>query len=391
MNTQKLNETLHLLDLFRNEKRFMLAYSGGKDSTLVSILFFRWLSMRGLTGKEVNVIHNDTQSELDILENWARDFMNQFCKAIEDSGNICQKLFSIPFQNFFVKTIILGYPAPSFAFRWCVNHLKIIPNKEMIKKLSGKKFILITGHREKESSTRASIIKNNSLTSCPLSGYSCNSSFFIKLDIKNGIKVMPIKDWTVNEVWEYLGTVKDFDLSGLYVLYNGNPEARYGCWHCTLVKIQKNIYNLPDNYYYLEALRIIYRAISDIEIFREKKEWGYSKLGPLNALGRGIMLKLFPIAEKYSGKRFYGLDEYKIENYSLRELFYEIDPNKADEILQKIKFRTRNNRFVSIKTLREIKINEYMLDKIYEYIKRNIAYNILEIRGNYVEKLLNEI
>ena len=69
MNTQKLNETLHLLDLFRNEKRFMLAYSGGKDSTLVSILFFRWLSMRGLTGKEVNVIHNDTQSELDILEN----------------------------------------------------------------------------------------------------------------------------------------------------------------------------------------------------------------------------------------------------------------------------------------------------------------------------------
>ncbi|QXJ30589.1 hypothetical protein [Saccharolobus shibatae] len=124
---------------------------------------------------------------------------------------------------------------------------------------------------------------------------------------------------------------------------------------------------------------------------RPKKEWGYSKLGPLNALGRGFLLKLFPITEKYSGKRFYGLDEYKIEDYSLRELFYEIDPDKADNIIQKIKFRTKGNRFISIKTLRIMEINRYMIDKIYEYIKRNIAYNILEIRGTYTEKLLNEI
>ncbi|QXJ33625.1 phosphoadenosine phosphosulfate reductase domain-containing protein [Saccharolobus shibatae] len=387
----KLIETFRIFDLLKNENRFVLAYSGGKDSTLVSILLLRWLYSRKLSGKEVYIIHNDTQSELDILETWARDFMNQFCRAVEDTGNICQKLFSTPTQNFFVKTIVLGYPAPSFAFRWCVNHLKIIPNKEIIKKFSNKPFILITGHREDESVARASIIKKNSLTSCPLSDYSCNSSFFMNLDVKNGVKIMPIKNWTANEVWQYLATVNDFDLSGLYLLYNGNSEARYGCWHCTLVKIQKNIYNLPDNYYYLEALRIIYRAISDIDIFREKKEWGYSKLGPLNALGRGFLLKLFPITEKYSGKRFYGLDEYKIEDYSLRELFYEIDPDKADNIIQKIKFRTKGNRFISIKTLRIMEINRYMIDKIYEYIKRNIAYNILEIRGTYTEKLLNEI
>ena len=393
----KILETFSVMDMLKLEKTFAIAFSGGKDSTLLSILVYDWLRERGIKGKKIVFVHNDTQSELDILEDYARYFLNKICGLIRETGNECNIMFTVPAHNFYWRVIVAGYPAPNFIFRWCVNHLKVLPNKEAMRELVERygRVVLLTGHREDESSVRASIIKNNSV--CDTSTQSCNSSFFLRYDVKDVVKVMPIRHWTLDDVWEFLGKVKDkFGLDPLYELYGDNKVARYGCWHCTLVKIQKNIYNLPARYYYLEGARIIYRVVSDLEEMRMVKSWGRTKLGPLNAIGRGVMLKVFPVVEELSGMRLYGLDEAKIDGYSLREVFYELDPEKANELIQRssngMRLVDKARRLVPIEKIREVKVCEEMKERIVQAAELNDAYKVLSVKGKeYFLDILNKI
>ena len=382
---RKILETFGVLDLLRTERNFAIAFSGGKDSTLLSILVYKWLVERGVKGKRVIFVHNDTQSELDILEDYVRSFLHRVCTLIKETGNECDILFTVPTHNFYWRVIVAGYPAPNFLFRWCVNHLKVMPNKTAMKELVEKygRVVLLTGHREDESTVRASIIKNNSV--CDASSQSCNSSFFLRYEVKDVVKVMPIRHWTLIDVWEFLGKVKDeFGLDPLYELYGGNMMARYGCWHCTLVTIQKNIYNLPERYFYLEGARIIYRVVSDMEEMRMTKSWGRTKLGPLNATGRGIMLRMFPVVEELSKMRLYGLDEAKIDGYSLREIFYELEPEKANKLIVKSAEGIRlvgKDRVIPIEKIREMRVTEEMREKMVKVAESNVAFKYLIDKG----------
>ncbi|BCU70059.1 phosphoadenosine phosphosulfate reductase family protein [Stygiolobus caldivivus] len=391
----KISETYRLLDLLKLEKNFAVAFSGGKDSTLLSILLYKWLRERGVKGKKIIFVHNDTSSELDILEEYARSFLNKICGLIKETGNDCEVIFTVPEHNFYWRVIVAGYPAPNFIFRWCVNHLKVLPNKNALNDLVERygKIVLLTGHREDESASRARIIKSNSV--CGAGEMSCNSSFFLKVDVKNVTKAMPIRNWGLDEVWEFLDDVREeFGLNPLFELYGGNKRARYGCWHCTLVKIQKNIYNLPPPYLYLEGARIIYRVVSDIEEMRLRKDWGRTKLGPLNVLGRAVMLKLFPVVEELSGKRLYGLDEEYLGSYTLREVFYELEPAKSNLLIEKSAkgLRDRKNRLIPIEKIREATVPKDVKDKITDTAKNNVAYAFLSIRGEkYFYEILDRI
>lgn len=395
MLQSRIEETFRVLDLLKFERNFVIAFSGGKDSTLLSILFYKWLKERGVKGKNVIFIHNDTLSELPVLEDYVRDFLSRICKLISETGNNCEIAYTKPQHNFYWRVIVAGYPAPTFIFRWCVNHLKIIPNKTKMKELIDKygNIVLLTGHREEESISRARSISRN--TVCPIGEMSCNSSFFLRIDVNGARKVMPIKDWKVDEIWEFLDEVKDeMQLKGLYVLYGGNKESRYGCWHCTLVKVQKNIYNLPPNYLYLEGLRILYRVVSDLEEMRVKKNWGRTKLGPLNAIGRGVMLKAFPVTERLSGLRFYGLDEELINGYSLREIFYSLDGATADKLIMESAkgLKDRYNRVISIEKIRNVEISSELREKIEKNAVNNFAYSVLSLHDSkFFTDILDEI
>jgi DNA sulfur modification protein DndC len=392
---QKIKESYKVLDLFMMEKNISIAFSGGKDSTLLCILVYNWLRDRNIKGKNIIIIHNDTLSELDLLENYARSFMSKICELIKETGNECEVLITRPEHNFYWRVIVAGYPAPNFMFRWCVNHLKVIPNKTALNLISKKngRIVLLTGHREDESSARAKIIKRDSV--CPLGEMSCNSSFFLKVDIQNTVKVMPIKNWTLDDVWNYLELVKEvYGLDMLFEIYGGNKVARYGCWHCTLVKIQKNIYNLAQDYLYLEGGRILYRIISDMPEMRMTKNWGRTTLGPLNELGRAVMLKAFPIIEKLSGKRLYGLDEEYIGDYSLREIFYQLNAEKANELIKisAKNLKNKDSRVIEINKIREAKIGSKLKDNIMKLAHNYEAYRILAIRSeDYFNKILDLI
>jgi 3'-phosphoadenosine 5'-phosphosulfate sulfotransferase (PAPS reductase)/FAD synthetase len=84
---EKILETFSVLDSLKHEKNFAIAFSGGKDSTILSILIYEWLRSRDMKGKRVIFVHNDTLSELDVLEGYARSFLEKICGLVKDSGN----------------------------------------------------------------------------------------------------------------------------------------------------------------------------------------------------------------------------------------------------------------------------------------------------------------
>jgi DNA sulfur modification protein DndC len=140
-------------------------------------------------------------------------------------------------------------------------------------------------------------------------------------------------------------------------------------------------------YGYVEALRLIYKAVSDIKDLRVPKTGGYSKLGPLTPLARSIVYNLVPIVEEKSGHRFYGLDETYIGDATLREIFYIMPEEKADRVVRSV---DDTNRWIGMRHLRNIEkiLYQQVEDKIIEKIKE---YDHLGVVTRFAEELLNQL
>ena len=104
----KVHETFSVFDGLKDRKNFVIAFSGGKDSTLLSILFYEWLRNRGQKGKNVFFVHNDTESEFDVLEDYAEKFLHEICAKINESGNVCVDYITKPRGNFYWRSIFLS-------------------------------------------------------------------------------------------------------------------------------------------------------------------------------------------------------------------------------------------------------------------------------------------
>ncbi|MEM4438736.1 MAG: phosphoadenosine phosphosulfate reductase family protein [Pyrobaculum sp.] len=355
-------------------KNFVVAYSGGKDSTAVAIFLYQWVA-REKPNISVTLLYNDTLSEVNSLESWVRQFMNDYIKKARQHVEASYKIVTPePVKTFFWRVFVRGYPAPTFVFRWCVDHLKLEP---MIKEMRNlKDAILVTGQRDEESGARAASMKKSFGVCQPTS---CLGAYFSQ----NGDvpKLAPIRFWTTADVWEFLLKQQDFDISPLEKLYGvdrktfTSPGGRFGCWHCTLVKIHSAMFFEDKRYVYVEALRLIYKAISNIREMRIPKARGYSKLGPLTPLARSIIYHLVPIVEEKSGHYFYGLDEVTVDGKTLREIFYEMREEDADALILRI---DKTERWIGMKRLREInkQILLQFLDKIVEEIT-TLDYTIL--------------
>jgi DNA sulfur modification protein DndC len=327
--------------------KIVLAYSGGKDSTVLAILFYKWLMLRNIKGLNVVLLHNDTLSEINPMEMWARHFMNEYSKRLSLIGNNVEIRIIVPdaIDTFYWRVFVRGYPAPTYNFRWCVNLLKMKPAK---RSLHDDDAVLLTGIRESESSTRAGIVKR-SYGSCPLGPSKC-LAYYLQINESNITKISPLRDWQTADVFEYLRHERDFDVSELLRLYDCDG-ARFGCWHCTLATVQWGLQVLSNNYLYFDMLRLIYRRISDIPELRLRKSTGYSKLGALNHIARSIIFHAINIAEELSNIKLYGLDEIKVHNITLRELFYKINAKEANKIIKTI---DNTDKFISIEKIRKL-------------------------------------
>ena len=382
------SESFKALDeAYEHSRRFILAYSGGKDSTAVAILLYKWVLDRRPRDLEVIILHNDTLSEIPAMEAWARGFMNEYVVKMSKLGveAITEVASPDPTSTFYWRVFVRGYPAPTFVFRWCVELLKIEPTKERLRKY--RDYILIVGSRDEESAARAKSMRVRFGT-CMAQGSCLGAYFTIDNDIP---KVAPIRFWSTEEVWAFLKAQKHFNVKPLIDLYlfNGNLGVRYGCWHCTLTNVQQGLY-LSDEYLYAEALRLIYRAVSDIPSLRVVKNSGYSRLGPLNAKGRAVIFRAIPVIEERIGKFFYGLDEAKIGRYALRRIFYELPEEQADEL---IRMYDGTNRPVPISSLRsDESISKETVDAIIKRVEDLVTNNpfkekLLNITGSLVSKI----
>lgn len=247
-----------------NRRPWIVAFSGGKDST--TLLMLVWEAVAQLNeierkARQIYVICNNT-----LVENPSvLQFVNRHLriiqeKALEQGLPIKVDHTTPQLENsFWVNLIGKGYPAPNNFFRWCTERLKISPTTQYIKdKISdfGEAIILI-GTRSDESSARANSIKKHEMKGERLRSH----------PLPNAKAYAPIKDMTTDEVWKYLRVTlnpwtedKNLEIQTLYsngsggdcpiVVDNSTPScgnSRFGCWVCTVVKRDRSMEALVDN------------------------------------------------------------------------------------------------------------------------------------------------
>lgn len=287
---------------------WVVAFSGGKDSSVVLYALYLWLKERRMS-RRVYALFNDTGSELKLLEDWVEQYIKFVGEKLRETGSELVFRRTLPdIGSLFVwRAVVRGYPAPTFNFRWCVSTLKIGPAKSSLREFE--RALLFTGLREDESSARAAALKRRSACTADMS---CLSSFYVKTDIPNVVRVAPIRHWTVEDVWRYVKkwAIREPVFRKLLELYGYSWErnsllyylpVRYGCWHCTLVPVHHalELYKILGNGagHVLDCYRRIIRAISDLKEMRvmyiERPKGKYSILGPLNACGRSLILRIY--------------------------------------------------------------------------------------------------
>ena len=144
---------------------WVVAYSGGKDST--AVLQLVWTALAQLKKEELHkpiyVITNDTLVENPIVSSWVNTSLDNIQQEAENQGLPIQPNLLTPevSQTFWVNLIGRGYPAPNRRFRWCTERMKITPSTEFIKKLSTSgdakhgSLIILLGTRKAESAARS--------------------------------------------------------------------------------------------------------------------------------------------------------------------------------------------------------------------------------------------
>lgn len=245
--------------LYESDTRpWVVAYSGGKDSTAVLQLVYELLmeeQAAGKSGKPVFVVSSDTGVEAPNVAQYVSSTLSQIgLSAKEQRLDLSVELVTPEAdEEFWSKLIGLGYPPPTRWFRWCTTNMKIKPSRRAIDSITRKhgSVILLLGTRSNESVSRGNAIAARETNQLGLNRHH---------EIPDALVATPIVDWTTDEVWDYLystpppwGGSHDFMLS-LYRQANGGEcpvvldlntpscgGSRFGCWTCTVVKEDKSM------------------------------------------------------------------------------------------------------------------------------------------------------
>lgn len=250
-----------ILDEYRQDHVFpwIVGYSGGKDSTLVTHLVFEMLMRLPPSERKrpVHIVANDTLVESPLV-------VQHIVESITEIGEAAQA-FSLPVvttitrpapdQSFWVNLIGRGYPSPNRSFRWCTDRMKILPTSRYIRSQvdAAGQVILLLGVRRSESATRAASV----------SRYDNGERLNRHNDLQGCMVYRPIVELDTDEVWEFLALNEPpwgsshLKLIGLYrdasggecpvvtqkadVPSCGTTSSRFGCWTCTVVEKDRSL------------------------------------------------------------------------------------------------------------------------------------------------------
>lgn len=252
---------LEIQSIYLGDSRpWVIGYSGGKDSTAVLQLVYTALQELPSDNliKPVFVVSSDTLVETPLVVDLVKGTLQKVeTAARQDKIPLSSALVS-PEGNdtFWVNLIGRGYPAPTKAFRWCTERMKIDPVSRFIEERVANfgEVIVVLGSRIAESATRAQAIRKHKIAGHRLARHTTLAGAYV---------YTPIESWSADDVWEYLfsGPVPwGGDHQLLLELYRGSNagecplvidtstpscgNSRFGCWVCTVVTKDKAIEGL---------------------------------------------------------------------------------------------------------------------------------------------------
>lgn len=241
---------------------WVIGYSGGKDSTTCVQLVYTALSTLPTEAlrKPVYVVSSNTLVETPLVIDMVKSTLAELEAGARDIDLPLSAHQVTPKanQSFWVNLLGRGYPAPTKAFRWCTERMKIDPVSDFIRDKVAQfgEVVVILGSRSKESSTRAQVIAKHRIDGSMLSRHT---------SLGNAYVYMPIENWSADEVWEFLMSAPrpwGGDNRELLELYRGSNagecpvvidtstpscgNSRFGCWTCTVVTTDKAMESLVE-------------------------------------------------------------------------------------------------------------------------------------------------
>ncbi|UYF43441.1 phosphoadenosine phosphosulfate reductase family protein [Aliarcobacter cryaerophilus] len=286
---EKEQQALQMLEYYytTDERPFCVAYSGGKDSSVLVYLTVKMLEnlikKNIQLNKEILIINSNTLAELPPV---LKHLENSLIK-IQNYAD----LYKLPIKvkevkpetknTLNVQLLGVGMPPPSNQLRWCTDKLKVFPiDKEIKVNFPDGKFISVIGTRRDESFSREARIIKKTVKDTDLK---LNDRY------KNASNLMPIEFWSTKDVWEYLFKQSNdlMDIDFLWKIYSdasgkdtkectfvgaggkhieegkiGCGVSRFGCWQCYMVRDQDKS---------LDGLML--SGYQNIDLYKEYRDW----------------------------------------------------------------------------------------------------------------------
>lgn len=252
--------------LKRHSDPWIVAYSGGKDSTL--LLQLVWETLLSLEPerrrRQIYVMANDTLVESPLVISHLKKSVAVIREAAHRENMPIDARITQPYinQTFWVNVIGRGYIPPTRNFRWCTDRMKIQPTNRLLTKIvkQYRRAVLLVGTRFSESQSRGRNMKKRGVKA---DGMNPHSSI-------EGCRVFaPLADLSDNDVWTILmqrrppwgGSHRE-----LITLYRnagggecplvlskedapscGTTSPRFGCWTCTVVQKDRSMRGTIDS------------------------------------------------------------------------------------------------------------------------------------------------
>lgn len=265
----RLGDTMQAIrDAYLRRDRYpwVVAYSGGKDSTL--LLQLVWEVVEALPERDrqrhILLVGNDTLVESPLVISHLRDSLDTIRGAARRHRLPLTVRITKPHidQTFWVNVIGRGYIPPTRNFRWCTDRMKIRPTSQLIEQSvrAHGKAVLLVGTRKAESETRRRNMSKHGVTPRRMNRHSSVPGCWM---------FAPLADLDDDEVWMILmqrnppwgGTHQN-----LITLYRnagggecplvltkddapscGTTSPRFGCWTCTVVNKDRSLRGLVDS------------------------------------------------------------------------------------------------------------------------------------------------
>ncbi len=242
-----------------HQSPWIIGYSGGKDSTLVTHLAFEMLMSLppSKRKRQVHIVANDTLVESPLVVRHITESLSEIRDAASAFGLPLVTSITRPAleQSFWVNLIGKGYPSPNRSFRWCTDRMKIQPTSRYIKEQvdATGQVILLLGVRRSESATRSGSVAR----------YDNGERLNRHNDLIGCMVFRPIVELSTDDVWDFLSTNPPpwgGSHQKLIKLYRdagggecpvvtqksdapscGTSSSRFGCWTCTVVEKDRSL------------------------------------------------------------------------------------------------------------------------------------------------------